>query len=86
MKDRIFGHEVIKATELLKENMPKLERRVDTCVPDPVRLIRSLSFNNCRARANEEIDLMTFENNYQKISKATEKFIDKCIVTPRGKY
>lgn len=28
MTDKIFGHEVIKAIELLKEYMPKLERKV----------------------------------------------------------
>ncbi len=55
----IFGYEVIRATERLKELMPKLDRRVEQCDPDAIRLFRSLSFNNCRARANGEIDLIT---------------------------
>lgn len=83
MTDKIFGPDVTKAYEYLKENMPRLERKVETCDLDTIRLVRSLSYNNCRARSNGEIDLTTFSNNHAKIIRLTEKFIDKCICTIR---
>jgi hypothetical protein len=83
MTDGVFGYEVISAITRLKELMPKLDRRVEQCDPDAIRLFRSLSFNNCRARANGEIDLRTFENYHEKINRATEKFIEECICQRR---
>lgn len=46
----IFGKEVISTVELIREQIPKLEKEVGTCDVDSLRLIRSTTLNNCRAR------------------------------------
>lgn len=79
MLDKMFGKEVISAIKLVNEQIPKLEREAERCDVDALRLIRSATMNNCRARVNGEIDLPTFSYNYVRISNTVEKFADKCI-------
>lgn len=75
----IFGKEIVRAVELIVEQIPKLEKEVETCEVDSLRLIRSATSNNCIARVAEEINSQVFANNQERISKAVEKFADKCV-------
>ena len=38
-----FGKDVISATESIREQIPKLEKEVETCDVDSLRLIRSFT-------------------------------------------
>lgn len=76
----IFGkEESVRAVELIADQIPKLEREVRTCDVDSLRLIRSATLNNCKARVIGDISLQVFANNQERISKAIEEFTDKCI-------
>jgi len=75
----VIGKEIISAVELIREQIPKLEREVITCDVDALRLIRSATLNNCRSRVAGNISLDVFTNNQKRISEALEKFADKCV-------
>ncbi len=75
----IFGKESVKVGELVSEQIPKLEKEVEICDVDSLRLIRSATLNNCRARVAGDINLQIFRHNQLRISKAIEKFADKCV-------
>ncbi len=75
----IFGKTDTRAVDLFLEQIPKLEKDVETCEVNSLRLIRSVTLNNCRAMVAGDIGQQVFEHNQGRISKAIEKFADRCV-------